>query len=97
MSMRENGIPYTAENAYLTPPSINEVMDRAIWRVTEAKEEKQKIQNEYEEFRYLIRDARYLNFDIRDAIQTTYEQKISNLEYEIETITEYVREKGYDV
>lgn len=97
MSMRENEIPYTVENAYLTPPSPDEIANRAICRVQEDKEEKKKIQSEYEEFRYLIRDARYLNFNIRDEIMATYEQKIANLEYEIESISEHLREMGYDV
>ena len=38
-----NDIPYSAEQAYLTPPEPDEVINRAIWRVQEAKEEKQKI------------------------------------------------------
>ena len=42
-----NDIPYTVENAYLTPPEPDEVINRAIWRVKEAKEEKKKVQSEY--------------------------------------------------
>ena len=96
MSMR-NEIPYTVENAYLTPPEPDEVANRALWRVQEAKEQRQKIQEEYEEFNYLIRDCRYLDFDIRDNLRESYERKISNLTYEIESITEHLREMGYAV
>lgn len=92
-----NDIPYSAEQAYLTPPEPDEVINRAIWRVQEAKEEKQKIKNEYEDFRYLIRSAKYLPFDIKHAILSSYEQKATNLDMEIEAITENLRGKGYDV
>lgn len=91
-----NDIPYTVENAYLTPPEPDEVINRAIWRVKEAKEEKKKVQSEYEDFRYLIRDARYLPFDIQHAIRSSYEKKLGNLNVEIDAISENLREKGIE-